>query len=322
MIATGCGFAFSTSFWPILIVGIIGTMNPSAGDVSLFLPIEQTLLSHSVDARDRTALFARYSVVATLLGALGSLAAGIPDWLGEAFAIPHADAIAGMFLLYAALGALASLFYRRLSDAVELPDAAPKSSLGPSRGIVYKLAALFSIDSFGTGFFVQSLLALWLYQKFDLSLVQAGQIFFWMSLCATFSFLLAVPLSKRIGLIPTMVFTHLPSNIFLMLVPFAPSLPIAIGLLLARSLLSQMDVPTRTSYVMAVVTPPERPAAASITAVPRSLATALAPLAAGYLMALSTFGWPLIVGGALKIVYDLMLLQAFRHVRPPEERAD
>jgi len=167
---------------------------------------------------------------------------------------------------------------------------------------------LFALDSFGSGFFVQSMLALWLYQRFALSVATAAAIFFWASICSAVSFLIAVPVSKRFGLINTMVFTHLPANFFLMALPFAPNLPIAIALLLARGLLQQMDVPTRTSYVMAVVTPEERPAAASATAVPRSLAAAVSPLFAGYLFALSSFGWPLIIGGGLKVLYDVLLL--------------
>lgn len=319
MIATGCGFALSTSFWPILLVGFVGTMNPSQGDVSPFLPIEQTMLVHAVNAKDRTALFARYSIVGNLLGALGALAAGVPEWIAAATGGGEIGAISAMFLLYGLLGAVTALFYRPLSDAVEPAAEAPQAALGPSRSIVYRLAALFSLDAFGGGFVVQSLLALWLYQTYDLSLVDAGQIFFWMSLCAAASFLLAVPLARRIGLVPTMVFTHLPANFFLMLVPFVSSLPLAIGLLMLRGLLSQMDVPARSSYVMAVVTPPERPAAASITAVPRSLATAVAPLIAGWLMTLSPFGWPLVLGGGLKALYDVLLLLGFRKVKPPEE---
>ena len=321
MFATGCGFAVSTDFWPILIVGFVGTMNPSQGDVSLFLPIEHTMLVHSVDAKDRTALFARYSIAGTFLGALGSLAAGLPEWIDATTGSGEIRAIAAMFLLYALLGAIAALLYRPLSAAVEPAGDAPQAALGPSRGIVYKLAALFSLDAFGGGFFVQSLLALWLYQTFDLSLAVAGQIFFWMSLCSALSFLLAVPLARRIGLVPTMVFTHLPANIMLIAIPFISSLPVVVGLLMLRGLLSQMDVPARSSYVMAVVTAPERPAAASITAVPRSLATAVAPSIAGYLMSLSTFGWSLIVGGTLKALYDVLLLVAFNKVKPPEEDA-
>ena len=181
------------------------------------------------------------------------------------------------------------------------------------------MAALFSLDSFGGGFVVQSLLALWLFQRFHLSAATAGTIFFWTGVLSAFSFPVAVRIARRIGLVNTMVFTHLPSNLFLMLVPFMPNLPLAIALLLARNALSQMDVPTRNSYVMAVVTPEERPAAASVTTVPRSLATAASPLLSGYLFGLSTFGWPLVIGGALKGIYDVLLLVMFKAVRPPEE---
>jgi hypothetical protein len=195
----------------------------------------------------------------------------------------------------------------------------PHVPLGASRGIVYRLTALFSLDAFGGAFFVQTILALWLLQAFQLPVATAATIFFWTNLFAAASYLAAVPIARRFGLINTMVFTHLPSNLCLVLIPFMPNLAVVIGLLLLRSLLSQMDVPTRTSYVMAVVTPPERPAAASLTAVPRSLASAVSPIIAGYLLSLSTFGWPLLIGGILKIGYDLTLLAMFRHIRPPEE---
>jgi predicted MFS family arabinose efflux permease len=184
---------------------------------------------------------------------------------------------------------------------------------------VYTLAALFSLDSFGGGLVVQSLLALWLFQRFNLSVATAGTIFFWTGVCSAVSYLFAVRLALRIGLVNTMVFTHLPSNVLLLLVPFMPNLPLAIALLLARSALSQMDVPVRNSYVMAVVPPEERPAAASVTAVPRSLASAAGPLLAGYLLGLSAFGWPLIAAGALKGIYDVLMLALFAKVRPPEE---
>jgi hypothetical protein len=169
-------------------------------------------------------------------------------------------------------------------------------------------------------FFVQSLLALWLFDHFGLSLTAAGSLFFWSGLLSALSYPVAVRLARRIGLVNTMVFTHLPSNVCLMLVPFAPTLEIAIALLLIRSTLSQMDVPARTSYVMAVVTPPERPAAASITAAPRSLAGAASPVLTGYLLGLSSFGWPLVIGGSFNSLYDLLLLFMFRRVRPPEEQ--
>ncbi len=181
------------------------------------------------------------------------------------------------------------------------------------------MAALFGMDSFGTGFLVQSLLALWLYQTFAISVTTAASILFWSSICSAISYLAAVPIAARIGLINTMVFTHLPSNILLILIPFAPDLATAIGLLLARSALSQMDVPTRNSYVMAVVTPEERPAAASITAVPKTFAWAAGSMISGYLLTLSTFGWPLLIAGVVKGTYDILLLIKFQKVRPPEE---
>jgi len=227
-----------------------------------------------------------------------------------------------MFLAYAFLGALAFMIYRQLKSPEETTASGPVTSpLGPSRRVVFTLAALFSLDSLGGGFFVQSLLALWLFDHFGLSLTAAGSLFFWSGLLSAFSYPIAVQLARRIGLVKTMVFTHLPSNVCLMLVPFAPTLGIAIALLLMRSALSQMDVPARTSYVMAVVTPPERPAAASITAVPRSIAGAAGPILAGYLLGLSSFGWPLVIGGGLNSLYDLLLLFMFGKVRPPEEHA-
>ncbi len=318
MIATGILFALSTQYWPIVIVAFIGTINPTAGDVSLFLPLEQTVLAQSVEPAQRTALFARYSLVGTLCGGIGVLAASAPEWINHRWGINHLGAMQWMFALYGLLGLGALTCYRRLSGAVEAPTATPVA-LGPSKRIVYKLMALFAIDSFGSGFFVKSMLALWLYQRFGLSVSTAAAIFFWSSIGSAISFLIAVPTAKRFGLVNTMVFTHLPANFCLIMLPFAPNLPVAIALLLARSLLQSMDVPTRTSYVMAVVTPEERPAAASATAVPRSLAAAISPLFAGYLFALSTFGWPLIIGGVLKVAYDILLLVQFRRVRPDNE---
>ncbi|MBW0003472.1 MAG: MFS transporter [Hyphomicrobiales bacterium] len=319
MAATGVGFALTTQFWPLFIIAFVGTINPSSGDVSLFLPLEQTILAQAIEPTRRTALFARYSLVGTLAGGIGVVAASMPDLAAQAWGWSHLAGTKAMFAIYGVLGLLALFVYQPLTQAVEATHEAQPAPLLRSRRIVYGLAALFSLDSFGSGFFVQSLLALWLYQTFDLSVTTAASILFWSSIFSAISFLLAVPISERFGLVNTMVFTHLPANIFLMLLPFAPNLATAIGLLLARSALSQMDVPTRTSYVMSVVTPQERPAAASLTAVPRSFASALSPLLAGYLMSVSAFGWPLVIGGALKAVYDLLLLAKFQSVRPAEE---
>jgi len=283
MAATGGGFAVITGFWPLLVIAFVGTMNPTSGDASIFAPLEQTVLAQTIEPRRRTALFARYSVIGSCASAFGVLAAALPDFATAWTGCTRAAALQLMFGLYAVLGVAAFLLYRPLSPAVEIADEAPRTPLQQSKRLVYGMAALFGMDSFGTGFLVQSLLALWLYQAFHVSVATTASILFWSSLCSAVSYLLAVPIAARFGLINTMVFTHLPSNILLILIPFAPNLATAIALLLARSALSQMDVPTRTSYVMAVVTPPERPAAASITAVPKTFAWAAGSLISGYL---------------------------------------
>jgi MFS family permease len=319
MMFTGLGFAGFQTFWPLLLIAFIGTLNPSSGDVSVFLPLEQSLLARSVGDKDRTLLFAFYSVSGSLMGAFGTLLAAVTDLGPRWFGIDTLETMRLLFVLYAALGAAAALIYRGVSETRIKVGEMPHVPLGASRRIVYRLTALFSLDAFGGAFFVQTILALWLLQAFQLPVAAAATIFFWTNLFAAASYLAAVPIARRFGLINTMVFTHLPSNLCLVLIPFMPNLAVVIGLLMLRSLLSQMDVPTRTSYVMAVVTPPERPAAASLTAVPRSLASAVSPIIAGYLLSLSTFGWPLLIGGILKIGYDLTLLRMFRHIRPPEE---
>jgi MFS family permease len=319
MAATGAGFAVLADFWPLLIVAFIGTMNPTSGDASVFGPLEQTVLTQTIEPRRRTALFARYSVIGSVAGALGVLAAAFPEFITAWTSCTRTAAIQLMFGFYTLLGLITLLLYRPLSPAVEIADEAPKAPLRQSKKLVYSMAVLFGMDSFGTGFLVQSLLALWLYQAFDVSVTTTAAILFWSGLCSAVSYLVAVPIAARIGLINTMVFTHLPSNIFLILIPFAPNLSTAIALLLARSALSQMDVPTRASYVMAVVAPEERPAAASITAVPKTFAWAAGSMISGYLLALSSFGWPLVIGGTVKAVYDILLLLKFQKVRPPEE---
>jgi MFS family permease len=223
-----------------------------------------------------------------------------------------------MFVLYAALGVAAALVYRGLPRTLGA-QAAATAPLTRSKRRVYALAGLFGIDAFAGGLLVQSMLALWLYQRHGVEPGEAGVIFFFTSLLAAISFLIAVRIANRVGLVNTMVFTHIPANACLVAVPFVDPLGVVVVLLLVRGLLSQMDVPTRSSYVMAIVLPEERPAAASITTVPRSLASAIGPSVSGYLLALSPFGWPLVAAGAIKIAYDLMLLAAFRRIRPPEE---
>jgi MFS family permease len=321
MVTTGAAFATLSQLWPLVVIAFVGTLNPSNGDVSVFLPLEHAALARSVDDRHRTAAFARYALVGTLVAAVGSLAAGVPALFAQTSGATMRTSISAMFGLYALLGIAAAMTYRRLPRALESTGQA-RAPLTRSRRAVFTLAALFSLDAFGGGFIVQSLIALWLYQRFDLSLATTGTIFFATGVLSALSYLIAVRVARRIGLVNTMVFTHLPANVCLVAIPFVPDLGIVIGLLLVRSLLSQMDVPTRSSYVMAIVSPEERPAAASLTAVPRSLASAASPFLAGYLLTVSTFGWPLVAAGALKIAYDLLLLAMFRHVRPPEERAE
>ena len=301
----------------IVVVAFIGTVNPSGGDVGMLVPLEQTMLTRDVTDRDRTRVFARYSLVGAMSSAAGALSAAVPDLLVDA-GIGRVTAFKLMFCCYGVLGLLAAALYRRLRQS-RAEQHHVSTPLGPSRGMVYKLAALFSLDAFAGGFVVQSLLALWLFKRFGISLSAASLFFFWTSVLSALSYPLASWLARRIGLVNTMVFTHIPSSICLIAAAFAPNLTVVLGLLLVRSALSQMDVPTRTSYVMAVVTPAERAAAASVTAVPRSLASSISPALAGLLFGPAFSGLPLILCGTLKIVYDLALLYTCRHVKPPEE---
>jgi len=303
---------------PILLLAFVGSINPSSGDLGMLVPLEHALLSKEAADRERTAVFARYSLIGSLSSAVGSLAAALPEIL-VSNEWSRLSALKLMFYAYAMLGVFAALLYRRLPRDYSFGTDAPKAALGPSRKVVYKLAALFSMDAFAGGFVVQSLLALWLFQRFDMTLEGASLFFFCASLLGAISFPVAAWLARRIGLINTMVFTHIPSSLCLIAAAFCPSLTAVLTLLLVRSALSQMDVPTRSSYVMAVVTPPERTAAASVTAVPRSLASSISPAIAGLMLAGPFSGLPLVVCGCLKIGYDLALLQMFKHTKPPEE---
>ena len=315
MVLTGIGFAAFSSLWPLLIVALAGTMNPGGGDVSVFYPLEHTALAAATPAQTRTSAFARYSFIGSLFGAVGALAAAAPEWLAQRHGVAMLDALKLMFILYGATGITVGLIYSRI-PAAPAETVKPAVPLGPSRATVWKLAGLFSVDSFAGGFIINSLLALWLFERFDLSLTAAGAFFFWTGLLRAVSQLAAAPLSRRIGLINTMVFTHLPANLCLIAAAFAPTLEIALALLLVRSLLSQMDVPARGAYVMSVVTPAERPAAASFTAVPRSLASSLSPSLTGAMFAAGAMVAPLVLCGVLKSVYDVALLLMFSKVRP------
>ena len=314
MLATGIGFTLTTAFVPMLLVAIVGTMNPSAGDVSVFLPTEQAFVADHVADEERTQLYAIYNLAGGFAGALGALASGITE---------AADVeLRWWFLVYAVCALALVAVYRTLPRReVNEPDAPIRSPLRASRRVVLQLAALFSMDAAGGGFAVQSILVLWLHLRFDLSGGATGAIFFGVGLLAGLSQLLAAPLARRIGLVETMVYTHLPANVMLIAAAFMPTAPLAVGFLLARSALSQMDVPARQAFVMQVVTPAERAAAASVTNVPRSLASATTPALAGALLALdSDIGWPLVAAGVLKGTYDLLLLAMFRQGRARNPR--
>jgi MFS family permease len=306
MVATAAGFAAFTQFWPLFIVAVVGTINPSAGDVSVFLPAEQAALSNAVGPADRTEAFAWYNLGGSFAGALGALCAAVLRGLTA-------------FALYAAVGLACALVYARLSSAAEHAAARRAVPLERSRRVVLELAALFSLDSFGGGFAVQTLLVYWLERRHGIPIATSGAIFFASGIAAAVSQFVSGRLAARIGHVRTMVFTHLPANLFLMLAGVMPSATLAVTFLLLRSCLSSMDVPARQAYVMSVVPPEERAAAASVTNVPRSLASAIPPLFSGALLQASVVGWPLVIAGGLKAAYDLILLARFRAVRPLEE---
>jgi MFS family permease len=313
MAATGFAFAASSTFWPLLLAAFVGTLNPSSGDVSLFLPLEHARIAEAADGEARTALFARYSLFGSLLSAVGALAAAMPGALSSWTGISQLGALRCMFILYGLIGVFVWLLYRRLPESHEQERKEP-APLGPSRGIVVRLATLFSVDSFAGGLVVNALMALWLFERFGMSVASAGQFFFWSGLCSAASQLAAPRLAKRIGLLNTMVFTHIPASICLIAAAFVSNLYAALALLIVRSLLSQMDVPARSAFVMSMVTPAERAAAASFTLVPKSLASAAAPTVGGALFSAGLLAAPLVACGALKIAYDLTIWQSFRNL--------
>jgi MFS family permease len=325
MVATGLGFASVTWFWPLLVVAVLGTLNPSAGDVSVFLPTEQAYVSDVVEKPSRPHLFAVYNLVAIFAGAVGALLSGLPEGMAHRNGWDVVTAQRFGFVLYALAAVVIFAIYRGLERAVREPaDRELGSSRPPvlhtSRRTVLELAALFSVDSAGSGFVVTSLLVLWLHLRFDLTAAATGAVFFAAGLLGACSQALAPRMARRFGLIRTMAFTHIPANCLLILAAFAPTGWIAIALLLARALFAQMDVPARQAFVMAVVPADERAAASSVTNVPRSLASATTPLLAGALLDRTTFGWPLIIAGVTKIAYDVTLLVLYHDV-PEEEGA-
>jgi MFS family permease len=330
MAATGVVFGLVTSYPVLLVAAFFGTLGTSASETAPFLPIDQAMIAQITPPRRRTALFARYNLVASLSAAVGALAAGLPALL-MGIGLPLASGIRLLFGAYAVLGLVVAGLSLRLASPVEAPGRPPiqgqslRWRLAPplhrSHGIVWRLTALFSVDALAGGLVVQSLMALFFHLRFGVPLTALSTLFFGANLLSALSFLAAVPLARRFGLLNTMVFTHLPSNVLLALVAFAPTFPVAAALLLVRQALSQMDVPTRQAYTMALVDPQERTAAASVTSLARSLGSATSPVFSGLLLEgpLLVLGLPFILAGALKAAYDLILWSVFRRARLPEE---
>jgi MFS family permease len=324
----GAVMAASDNFVVLTIAATIGVISPSGSEVGPFMSVEQACLAQAVTDRERTKYFAWYNLVGYLASALGALVVGWFSGAATRHGWTDLGAERAVFWAYAVSGVVIGAVALRLSPVVEAAARPGATAVGPqflglheSRGLVLRLSALFALDSFGGGFILQSFLAWWFQQKFGADATVLGTVFFGTNLLSGVSGLVAVPLARRIGLVNTMVWTHLPSNMLLMLVPVMPTLPLAITFLLARHLLSQMDVPTRQSYVNAVVNPHERAAANGVTATAKQLGTALGPLIAGRLFgAAAASGLPFFVCGVLKSGYDLLLWRAFRKNKAPEEK--
>jgi MFS family permease len=330
MAATGIIFGLVTRYGVLLLAAFFGTLGTSASETAPFLPIDQAMIAQVTTPEQRISFFARYNLVSSFSAAVGALLAGVPGLLTRT-GLPLASGVRLMFGVYAVLALIVAALAMRLSSDVEAPPHRPvqvqsrRSRLVPplhrSRGIVLRLTALFSVDALAGGMVVQSLMALYFLQRFGVPLTTLSVLFFGANLLSALSFLAAVPLARRFGLLNTMVFTHLPSNVLLILVAFAPTFPIAATLLLSRQAISQMDVPTRQAYTMALVDPEERTAAASVTSLARSLGSATSPVFSGLLLQgpLLVLGLPFVLSGALKAAYDLTLWSIFRHVHLKKE---
>jgi MFS family permease len=316
-------FASTGSFWLLLVSAIVGVLSPSGYEVGPFLPVEQAALTEELEPERRTKLFARYHLVGTLATATGALAGGALAQGLQAAGWSAGASYRAAIGIYGLAGLVLLALYAGLSPAVEVPPAArtaPRPALHRSRGVVLRLSALFALDSFAGGFVMQGVLVWWFHLRFGASEAALGAVFFATNVLGAVSALLAVRIAARIGLVNTMVFTHIPSSLLLAVVPLMPSLPLAILVWLLRATISQMDVPTRQSYVLAVVDPDERSAAGGVTNVARSVGAALAPaLASPLLVSPAWHALPFFLAGALKIAYDLSLWRAFRTLHPPEE---
>ena len=326
MILAGIAFVLSRDLWVLILAATIGVISPSGNEVGPFLAVEQAALAQTVPDTERTRIFGWYNLAGSFATASGSLAAGLLGGVLQGAGASPLDSYRVIILGYALIGALLAVMFAVLTPAIEVELAvdisvARRLGLHRSRGVVARLSLLFGLDAFAGGFVIQSIVSYWLHTRFGLPVGALGAVFFGANILAGISALLAARLAARFGLINTMVFTHLPSNILLIAVAFMPTAPLAVALLLARYSISQMDVPTRQSYTIAVVEPDERSAAAGVTAIARSVGAAVSPsLATPLVETASLAALPLIIAGSLKIVYDLLLYRSFQAHRPPEER--
>ena len=317
-------FALTSNFWLLLLAATVGVISPSGNEVGPFLPIEQAALAQTLAPEHRTGVFSWYNLVGSLATALGSLSGGLIAQLMQGLGYSGASVFTPLLIIYGGIGLSLVILFAFLSPAAEIgPEMArPKTALGLhcSRKVVLRLSALFALDAFGGGFIIQTILSKWFAARFGAEFAQLGGIFFAANILAGISALAAARVAKRIGLVNTMVFTHLPSNILLILIPLAPNLPLAIALLLLRFSISQMDVPARQSYTVAVVSPDERSAASGVTGVARSVGASISPYLATLCVANpALLGMPFFLAGGIKIVYDLLLFRGFRTLAPPEE---
>ena len=322
MLFAGIVFAATQDFVLLILAAIVGVISPSGNEIGPFLSIEQAALSQILPNDQRTRVFAWYNLVGSFATATGALVGGALAQALQAAGHSPLESYRAIVLVYAAFGIVLAVLFSRLSKNVETTRRVVSTRIGlhRSRGVVFKLSALFALDAFAGGFIVQSLVAYWFQIRFGVEPAVLGSIFFAANILAGISALSAARIAARIGLINTMVFTHIPSNILLILVPLMPNLPLAIAVLLARFSISQMDVPTRQSYTMAVVDPDERSAASGVTTIARSVGAAIAPSLSGALLGGPLLSAPFFIAGGLKIVYDLALYHSFRAAKPPEER--
>jgi MFS family permease len=321
----GIVFLLTQNIVVLMAAAIIGVISPSGNEIGPFLSVEQAGLSQIISDQKRTQVFAWYNLVGSFATATGALSGGWLAQLLQAQGMTAGAAYRVVLMGYAAGGLILTLLFLWLTPEVEVPTQQADSTrrilgLHKSRNVVFKLSALFALDAFAGGLIVQSMIAYWFHVKFGVESGVLGSIFFGANVLAGISALLAVRIAQRIGLINTMFFTHIPSNILLMLVPLMPTLPLAIGVLLLRFSISQMDVPTRQSYTMAVVAPDERSAASGVTSIARSVGASLSPALTGLFLGIpSLFSLPFFLSGGLKIVYDLLLYHSFQTTKPPEE---